>query len=296
MTLSVIIVSYNTKNLLRECLRSLFERDRKKMVFEVFVVDNASADDSAEMVKKEFPQVVLMQNKKNMGFSKANNKAVRKTKGTFILFLNPDTIADLRVLEEMVAFMEDHGDAGVATCRVNLVNGQLDDACHRGFPTPWNALCYFSGLSRLFPRAQFFNGYNMGWKDMTAAHEIDACAGAFMMVKKEAGASVGWWDEDYFWYGEDIDFCYRLKQKGWKIFFYPTVSIIHYKGVSGGIKEVSLHMTTADRQTKMRATKARFDAMKIFYKKHYAHTYPKVITWLVMQGIAFKMKLALNTL
>lgn len=296
MRLSVIIVSYNTKNLLRECLRSLFEGNTRKMVFEVFVIDNASADDSAEMVRKEFPHVFLIQNKKNMGFSKANNKAVKKAKGTFILFLNPDTIADPRVLEEMVSFMEDHGDAGVVTCKVNLVNGQLDDACHRGFPTPWNALCYFSGLSRLFPRSKFFNGYNIGWENMTAVHEIDACAGAFMMTRREAGEKVGWWDEDYFWYGEDIDFCYRLKHKGWKIFYVPYGSIIHYKGVSGGIKETSKNISKANRETRIRATLARFSAMKIFYEKHYIHIYPKIVTWLVMQGINLKMRFALNNL
>ncbi len=282
--LSIIIVSYNTEELLKKCLESIFSQNRS-ISFEVIVIDNASTDGSAEAISN----FQFIRNKKNVGFAKANNQGVKLAKGKYLLFLNPDTIVYPKTLEGMVAFMEGNQHAGVATCRVNLPNKKLDDASHRGFPTPWNAFCYFSGLSKLLPSSKLLNGYNLGWMDLSKKHEIDSCAGAFMMVRREAGESIGWWDEDYFWYGEDLDFCYRLKKNGWKIFFVPLFSILHYKGVSGGIKRSSRHISSASKETRIRATKARFEAMKIFYKKHYMNTYPRIITWLVMQGINLKL-------
>ena len=287
--LSIIIVSYNTKDILRGCLESIFAHTKMKYTYKVIVVDNASKDGSTEMVKENFSTVFLIENTQNVGFSKANNQGIKKSKGQYVLFLNSDTVVYDKTLETMITFMDSHKDAGAATCRVGLSDGNLDDAAHRGFPSPWNAFCHFSGLSKFFSRSKLFSGYSMGWMDITKIHEIDACAGAFMIVRRDAGEQIDWWDEDFFWYGDDLDFCYRLKEKKWKIYFVPTVSILHYKGVSGGIKKISEHLTTADNKTKNLATKARFDAMKIFYKKHYVKKYPQFITWLVMQGINLKL-------
>lgn len=296
--LSIIIVSYNTEELLRKCLQSVYGDLNSSKIspgFEIIVVDNASKDKSVEMVKKEFQGVEVIENKENLGFSKANNIGVKKSKGNYVLFLNSDTVINVfsrSVLATMIEFMDFHTDAGAATCKVQLVNGKIDDATHRGFPTPWNAFFHFSGIAKLFPHSVLFNGYNLGWKQLDRVHEIDSLAGAFMIVRRIAGDQVRWWDEDYFFYGEDIDFCYRLKQKGWKIYFVPMVSILHYKGVSGGIKSISKDMTTADSQTRKKVTDARFDAMRIFYKKHYKDTYPPFLTWIVMQGINLKQKLS----
>lgn len=289
--LSIIIVSYNTKEFLEKCVASILEH-KQSLQIEVIIVDNASVDNSVQMIKKEYKDVILIENKKNLGFSKANNLGVKKAKGKYILFLNPDTVVQPVTLSAMYEFMEKQTNAGVATCRVDLLNGELDDACHRGFPTPWNAFCHFFGFSRIFPRSRIFAGYSMGWEDLSKTHEIDACAGAFMIVRKLAGEEIDWWDEDYFWYGEDIDFCYKLKQKNWKIYFVPTTSVLHYKGVSGGIKSTSKNITTASKETKMRATRARFEAMRIFYNKHYQKKYPKVITRLALLGISLKEKLS----
>lgn len=205
------------------------------------------------------------------------------------MFLNPDTIVYPNTLGAMIDFMDTHDDAGVATCKVVLPNGELDESCHRGFPTPWNAFSYFSGISKLFPKSKLFSGYTLTFIDLSITHEIDSAAGSFMLVRREAGESVGWWDVDYFFYGEDIDFCYELKAKGWKVYYVPTVSVLHYKGVSGGIKIVSKEITTADDKTRRLATRARFEAMKIFYKKHYLKKYPSLITWLVLSGINIKL-------
>ncbi|HSW98135.1 MAG TPA: glycosyltransferase family 2 protein [Candidatus Saccharimonadales bacterium] len=282
---SIIIVSYNTQDFLKECLTAVFTRVSKELHYEVIVVDNNSKDDSIKMVRKSFPQVHTIVNNENLGFSKANNIGVAVAKGRYMLFLNSDAILRAKTLEEMIRFMDNHADAGAATCKVELPDGQIDDASHRGFPTPWNSFCHFSGISKVFPNSLFLNGYNLGWKDLGKIHEIDALAGAFMIVRWEAGEQIGWWDEDYFFYGEDLDFCYMLKKKGWKIYYVPTVSLLHYKGVSGGIKQVSKDVTSADKETKLRTTDARFDAMRIFYKKHYKNVYPGFVTSMVTNGI-----------
>lgn len=294
--LSIIVLSFNTKELLRECLRSIQENKPANFNLEVIVVDNASIDGSADAVRSEFPKITLIANNENVGYTKGNNMAIRQAKGRYVLFLNADTMVHKNTLEVMIDFMDEYRDAGAATCWVELPNGELDDSCHRGFPTPWRALCHFFGFSRIFPRSRIFAGYSMGWKDLSKTHRIDSCSGAFMIVRRTAGEQIKWWDEDFFWYGDDLDFCYRLNEKGWKVYFAPTVKILHYKGVSGGIKNISQHLTRATRQTRLRATKARFEAMKIFYKKHYMNKYPKPITWLVMQGIKFKLVLALKKL
>lgn len=300
INISVIIVSYNAKSFLRRTLSSLFtEVSSSTLKIEVIVVDNASLDGSYLMVADEFPNVKIINNKKNLGFSKANNIGIKKSEGKFLLFLNPDIEfpqQENNVFDYMVSFMEEKKNTGAATCKVNLINGKLDDSCHRGFPTPWRSFSKFAGLSKIFFRSKLFNGYNLGWMDFDKNHEVESCAGSFMIVRKEAGEQIGWWDEDFFWYGEDLDFCFRLKEKGWKIFFVPQVYVIHYKGVSGGIKEISKDLTTANRETKILATNARFDAMKIFYDKHYKNKYPKILTWLILSLINLKRQFALQNL
>jgi GT2 family glycosyltransferase len=191
-------------------------------------------------------------------------------------------------LEAMVRFMEDTPAAGASTCAVLLPGGELDDGSHRGFPTPWNTFCRFAGLSHLFPHHRFTSGYALGWLDRSTVHEIDALVGAFMLVRREAGDAVGWWDENYFFYGEDLDFCFRLKSAGWKIFFVPSVTITHFKGTSAGIKKQAEKVSTASHETRLRASRARFNAMRIFYRKHYRTRYPRILSWLILSAIDAK--------
>lgn len=292
LDLSIIVISYNTKDILEGCLASIFAHPPKHFSYEIIVVDNNSTDDSVKAIQDYKSKLQIIQNKENLGFSKANNIGVKKSKGKYILFLNSDTVVHKNTLDVMLSFMEKNKDVGVATCKVIMPNGVVDDASHRGFPTPWNAFCHFSGLAMVFPRSRIFSGYSLGWEDISKIHEIDACAGAFMLVRRDVGDTIGWWDEDYFWYGDDLDFCYRVKEKGWKVYYVPSVYILHYKGVSGGIKDISGHLTSADKETKTRSTLARFEAMKIFYKKHYMSRYPKIVTWFVMQGIGIKLRFA----
>ncbi len=296
LDLSIIIVNYNAREFLKKCIVSIV-KNVKKVSYEIIIVDNNSSDNSAEMIRKEFSEIKLIVNKNNVGFSKANNQGIKIMQNNrYVLFLNPDTIMQKNTVEEMVKFMDAHADAGASTCKLVMLNGKVDDACHRGFPTPWNAFCHFLGLPRIFPKSRIFAGYNLGWMDLSKVHEIDALAGAFMLVRRIAGEKADWWDEDYFFYGEDLDFCYQLKSKGWKIYYVPTVSVFHYKGVSGGIKNISKDIATASERTKRNATKARFAAMRIFYKKHYENRYPKIITWLVMLGISLKLYFATSAM
>ena len=285
--LSIVIVSYNTKDFLIKCIQSI-EETAKDFAYEIIVVDNASADGTPELVKEKFKNVILIANKENLGFSKANNIGIKKTSGRFVLFLNADTIIYPLTLKRMIDFMDNNKDAGASTCKLKMPNEKIDDASHRGFPTPWNSFCHFSGISKIFPKSKIFGGYNLSYLDLSKTHEIDALAGAFMMVRREVGNKVGWWDEDYFFYGEDLDFCYMLKQNGWKVYYVPEVSILHYKGVSGGIKKISKEVTTANKETRKKAQTERFKAMRIFYKKHYENKYPWIVTRLVYLGIWVK--------
>jgi GT2 family glycosyltransferase len=288
--LSIIIVSYNTSGLLIDCIDSIIENSGD-LNYEIIVVDNASHDGTIPRIKekmKDIRQLKLIENKKNEGFSKANNKGVKISKGRYVLFLNPDTLVFEQTLKGMVEFMDRKNEAGAATCYVQMPNGKLDDAAHRGFPTPWRAFCHFSYLAKVIPPNKMVSGYNLSYLDLTKAHEIDACAGAFMVVRRGSGDEVGWWDEDYFWYGEDIDFCYRLKENKWKIYFVPDFRILHYKGVSGGIKKESKSITTATKETRNKAIEARFKAMEIFYGKHYKNKYPGFLSSLVLLGIRGK--------
>lgn len=291
--LSIVILNYNTRDLLQECLFSVNKAEGNSFRREVIVVDNNSTDNSAAMVKKEFPQVKLVENKKNLGFSAGNNIGIKKAIGKYILFLNPDTIVSPETFSVMLRFMEGDSQVGAATCRVELADGQLDEASHRGFPTPWRALCHFSGIEKLFPKSRFFAGYTLGSLAIDKIHEIDSGTGAFLLVRRKAGEEVGWWDEGYYWYGEDLDFCYQLKSRGWKVVFNPETKILHYKGVSSGIKKHSAEISTATEETRKRAARASTQAMRIFYRKNYRRRYPWVLTFLVLAGIGILEKIRL---
>jgi len=284
MQLSVVIVSYNTRELLNDCLKSVTVAS-KDLDVEVFVVDNNSADNTAEMVKKVFPRVKLFANEKNLGFSKANNQAIKKARGEYVLILNPDTKVLPDTFTKMISFMEANPAVGVATCRVEFPSGKLDVDCRRHFPTPWRAFTYFSGLSKLFKGSKIFDQYNYGYQPDTKEQAIDACVGAFMIIPRAAIEKVGMFDEQFFFYGEDLDWCYRFREHGYQIIYTPITKIVHYKGASSGIKKSSQEVTKATIETRKTVMLQSVRAMRIFYKKHYEKKYPFFITWIVILGI-----------
>ncbi len=279
---SIIILNYNTKDLLLACLHAL-EKSVNNDTCEVIVVDNASTDGSVEEIQKlkfKSQNLKIIQNKKNLGFAAGNNVGIRQAKGNYLLLLNSDTEVTPNAIADTKTFLDAHPDAGGATCKVLLPDGSMDPACHRGFPTPWASLTYMIGLETLFPHSKVFGKYHMGYKDLNNPHEIDSPSGAFFMVRREVIERVGLLDEDYFMYGEDLDWAYRMKQAGFTIWFYPHATILHRKKQSGRASE--------NAELRKRTQKYFYDTMQLFYKKHYRHTYGWFVFHLVILGIRLK--------
>jgi hypothetical protein len=257
---------------------------------EVIVVDNGSTDGSAELVKSKYPSVTLIETE-NRGLAVGSNLGMQKATGDYFLFMGTDAFPEEKTLEGMIGYFEKTPSLGVATCKLMLRNGDLDMDAHRGFPTPWAAITHFTKLNRIFPKSKLFNQYFLGHVNMNVPHEIDLCISHFMMVRKQVFVQVGTWDEDYFVYGEDVDFCYRVKQGGWKIMYLPQWKALHYKGVSVGIRKESSDISKTDAGTKKKMRRSSTEAMRIFYSKHYQNKYPKFVTSLVLSGIDFLSKI-----
>ena len=283
--LSIVILSYNTKRYLEQVLRSLARV--KKNDWEVIVVDNASQDGSAQMVKEEFPFVKCVSNRKNVGFSAGNNSGIRRAQGAYVLLLNSDTeVRDAESIPTLLSYMDKHPDVGVVTPKVVLADGTMDMASHRGIPTPWNSFSYFVGLERVFGKipgaAHIFGGYHQTWKGVEYTHEVDACTAAAMLVRAAAIDEVGLLDEQFFMYGEDLDWCYRFRKAGWKIVYNPEATIIHHKNKSGVQVETNDEI---GKMTKKQATSQFFDTMELFYRKHYGKVYPRWFLGVVQFGV-----------
>lgn len=285
MKLSIIIVSYNVKELLDKALSSV-KKAAKNIEHEIYVVDNNSQDNSAELVRGKYPQVNLIANKQNLGFSKANNQALKVAKGKYLLILNPDTELLPDTLTKMLDFMErSPKEIAAATCKIELPDGSLDRDSRRSFPTPTRAFYHFIGLSKAFKGSKIFDSYYMGYISPSIETEVDAIVGAFMLIKHQILKEVGLFDEDYFFYGEDLDLCFRIKQKGYKIIYTPITKIIHHKGASSGIKKHSAEISKAPIESRKRAIIESTHAMELFYKKHFKSKYPLFITILILMAI-----------
>ncbi|KKP59922.1 MAG: Glycosyl transferase family 2 [Candidatus Gottesmanbacteria bacterium GW2011_GWA1_34_13] len=294
MKLSIIIVNYYVETYLKKCIDSLidnYESNFKNGEFEIIIGDNGSQNHALDFVKTYGDYIKLIRNNNNLGYAKANNICIQSAQGEYVLLLNPDTIVYKNTLTKLIKYLDEHLKVGLATCRILLPDGSIDDASHRGFPTPWRAFTYFSGLGKMFPNSQFLNGYHLGYQNMNSVHEIEACVGAFMLIRKEVGESLNWLDEDFFWYGEDLDFCYRVKKINYQVMYVPSVSILHYKGIASGIKKHSQNIAKADRKTIILAIKARYEAMRLFYKKHYLTKYPSIVTNFILLAIWIKEKI-----
>jgi len=253
--LSIIIVNYNVKDFLENALISI-KKAIADIKAEIFVVDNASEDGSVEMVRQKFPDVKLIVNDKNLGFARANNQALKLAKGKYILLINPDTIVQEDTFKVLISFLESHPECGMVGCKILNPDGTLQLACRRSFPTPWVAFTKMAGLSALFPKSKIFARYNLTYLDPDEITEVDAVSGSFMMIRREVYEQVGGLDEDFFMYGEDIDWCYKIKKAGWKIYYVPLTQIIHFKGES-------------TKRSNIDEIRVFYDAMRIFVKKHY---------------------------
>ena len=286
--LSIIIVSYNTRQLLDDCLASIAAAEVPEGGLEVIVVDNASQDGSQEMVQATYPEVCLLALAENLGFSTANNRGTAVSHGEYILFLNSDTVVAPDALSKPVAYLRQHPQIGALTTRLIYPNGQRDPDNHRGFPTPWNAICHFSGLGKLLPNEPRVNGYFQTYADFNQTHTVEVIAGSYMLMPRALVEELEGWDETYFFYGEDIDFCYRINQAGYQIVYYPHVAVLHYKGASSGLRKESAEIARPPKETRVRVAKESVRAMQVFYHKFYSDQYPAVVTWLVLAGIRLR--------
>ena len=271
--ISIIILSFNTKDLLRDCLNSL-KKVKGEIPFEIIVADNGSLDGSLEMVKKEFPWVETLDNKANIGFARGNNAARKVSHGKYILFLNSDTIAYRGVLKECVEFLKNNPDIGAMTCKLVLANGKIDKDIRRRFPTPWVS----------FNRLILGNGRLYWYEDVSPnkIHEVDAIQGAFHLSPRAVLDKVNWFSEDYFLDGEDIDLCFKIREAGYKIFYYPKVKILHLKGASKGKFETKKKVPLTSR---LKFRMASVNSMEIFYKKYLWKRYPLSLNLTVLFGI-----------
>lgn len=277
--ISVIIVNYNVKHFLEQCLNSVMTALNHARG-EVFVVDNNSIDGSMKMVKEKFPDVIRIENKENVGFSKANNQALRICKGKYALLLNPDTIVEEDTFSKIIQFMDQHPEAGGLGVRMIDGKGRFLPESKRGIPTPAVAFYKIFGWSKLFPKSKKFGKYHLRYLSEFKTHEVEILSGAFMLIRKEALDKVGLLDESFFMYGEDIDLSYRIILGGYKNYYFPETRIIHYKGES--TKKSSVNYVFVF-----------YNAMVIFAKKHFSQKHAKLFRFFINLAIYVRASMSI---
>ena len=280
MELSIIIVNYNVKYFLEQCLISI-RNASKEIKSEIFVVDNNSVDGSVKMVKEKFPEVKLVENKINVGFSKANNQAILMASGKYILLLNPDTVVEEDTFIKILSFMNSHPEAGGLGVKMIDGKGKFLPESKRGLPTPKVAFYKVFGLSRLFPKSKIFGQYHLGFLDKNKIHSVDILAGAFLFLRKETLDKTGLLDETFFMYGEDIDLSYRIIKAGYKNYYFPETRIIHYKGES--TKKSSINYVLVF-----------YNAMIIFARKHFSNKNARLFSFLINFAIYLRAFMAIS--
>lgn len=285
MKLSIIIVSYNVRCLLEKCLDSVIKA-AENISAEIIIVDNHSSDDTVAILKKKYPQLTLIENLSNKGFSVANNQGIKIAKGEFILLLNPDTVIETDTFTKCIDFMNIHPEAGALGVKMQDGNGNFLPESKRGLPTPSAAFFKFSGLSKLFPKSELFTQYHLSYLSPDKTHQVPILAGAFMFVRKIVLDNIGLLDEQFFMYGEDIDLSYRIIQAGYSNYYFPETKIVHYKGQS------------TDKNTPTYVINF-YRAMLIFNKKHFppnkgpvSYSFITIAIYLMI-GMAF-LKIFLN--
>ncbi len=271
--LSIIIVNFNSWDYLDQCLNSIFYKSNFGGDFEVIVVDNASKINKSEIIKKKFPAVRFIINSHNRGFACANNQGIKTAKGEYIMLLNPDAVLLEDSIDNLVRFLSQHEDAGIVGPKIYNSDGTFQPQCKRGFPTPLTTLSYFLRLDRLFPNNRILSHYLLRYLDENETNVVDSVSGACMLIRREVIEKVGLLDTDYFMYGEDLDYCYKVAKNGWKIYYVPTSEIIHHGGKSGSDSK-SLEITFYF-----------FQSAWVFFKKNLFTNYPLIVNFIVYLGI-----------
>lgn len=270
--LEIVILSYNTQFWLKKTLQTLhsFYLTKTAYAVKVTVVDNNSTDLSVSMVKEEFGWVNLIESEHNDGFAAGNNLALRQTNARYVLLLNSDVESiEKSNFDYLIEYMDTKPEVGIISPAIMLPTGKLDPACHRGEPTLWASITYFIGLERLFPTSKLFAQYHQWYKSLKSIHQIDACSGAAMLVRTSAMNTIGFLDEQFFMYAEDLDWCKRFRDAGYLIVFNPDVIVIHHKYKSG--------MSSSSKKIAQKTSVHFYDTMLQYYDKHYSNEYPQFV-------------------
>lgn len=279
--LSICIVTFQAREVLRDCLRSLIENTRSS-TFEVIVVDNGSQDGVGEMLQAEFPQVTYIQNGFNEGYTRPMNRALRASSGSFLLQLNPDTIILQGALDRLVEFMLEHPQAGICGPKVLNRDGTLQKPCRRGLPRPLAVFSYFTSLYALFPRSKLFGGYLMNYMDEDVTHEVAGVSGSCMLIRREVVDQIGYLDERFFAYQEDADYCFRAMKAGWQVIYFPEAHVIHFGGQGGS------------RVFPYRSIVEWHRSYWLYYRKNLASDYFFAFNWFYYLVIMLKLLYALS--
>jgi GT2 family glycosyltransferase len=283
--LSICIVTLNTRQYLRDCLDSLAAHPGS-LPTEIIVVDNASTDGTQTMLAAEYPHVALIQNEKNEGFARPSNQAMRAATGRYLLLLNPDTLVHAGALDTLLTFLEQHPHAGIVGPKVLNRDGSLQMACRRGIPRPGAMISYFLKLHRLFPHSIRFGGYLLNYLDENETHLVDGVSGSCMLVRRSAAEQAGYFDEQFFAYQEDADFCFQVQRLGWQVYYHPAARITHFGGQGGS------------RAQPYRAIVAWHRSYYLFYRKNLAHHYCFIFNavYYALMGVKLLLSLLVNLL
>jgi GT2 family glycosyltransferase len=267
-TVSVVVVNYRRYDLVADCIAALTGGSRPPD--EIIVVDNASSPDKADEFAARHPDVSLIRNSDNTGYAAACNQGWRASTGRFVLFINPDVMVDRDCIRDCLAAIDSDPGVGLTTCRLVLPSGRLDHACHRGIPTPSASLAYMLRLHRLVPGSRTFGRYTMSWLDPLSVHDVEACSGAFVLVRRSVLDDIGGWDESYWFYGEDLDLCLRAGKAGWRVRYVGTATATHLKGAMSHLRRRTGSLTPGELATKRRVQAAIVDSHDRFFRQHFA--------------------------
>jgi GT2 family glycosyltransferase len=277
--ISVCIVTYKARELLRKCLQTLIKNTESSL--EIIVVDNGSGDGTAEMIQKEYPSIQYIRNSVNQGYTKPMNQALRKSRGGYVLQLNPDTEVLPGAIDTLANFLNDNPVVGICGPKVLNRDGSFQAQCRRGESRPWAVISYFSGLSTLFPESEFFGQYLLNYFDEDSTHPVAGVSGSCMLVRKEVFEQIGYLDERFFAFQEDSDFCLRTCRAGWEVYYVPDARIIHYGSLGGS------HVHQA------RSIYEWHKSYFLFYRKNYAGDYFFLFNWLYYAAMFIKFVLSL---
>jgi len=283
--LSICIVTLNTREYLRDCLESIAAHP-PSISSEIIIVDNGSTDGTQEMLQQDYPAVTLIQNKNNEGFAHPSNQAMQAATGKYLLLLNPDTLVLENTFNPLISFLDQHPQAGIVGPKVLNRDGTLQKACKRGVSRPWAAISYFSGLSRLFPKSKLFGGYLLNYLAEDETHVVDGVSGSCMLIRREVTNQIGFFDERFFAYQEDADFCFQTQRAGWLIYYHPASHLIHFGGQGGS------------RSQPFRSIYEWHRSYFLYYQKNLARDYLFLFNWFYYGLMGLKLGFALlrNTL